>query len=205
MAGTKIVVDKLVAEWERKHDVSQTYAVVVMDMFFAAVEIRDNPELKDKPVAVGGMSMISTTNYIARKYGVRSAMPGFIAQKLCPELVFARPNFTKYKEASKQVTELLREYDPEMQAWSLDEAYMNITNAIKSRMTLPEYQGCSQEVVATKMIAEMRQKVLEKTGPSCSAGIGPTTMGSFMLLIIVKQCLISWGIYLSEKFLVLEK
>ena len=71
-----------------------------MDMFFVACELRDRPELRDKPCAVGGMSMISTANYIARKYGVRSAMPGFIAKKLCPQLIFLPHNFKKYEIAS---------------------------------------------------------------------------------------------------------
>ncbi len=64
-----------------------------MDMFYAAVEIRDEPELANVPLAIGGDSMISTANYVARKYGVRSAMPGFIARKICPDLVFRPCNF----------------------------------------------------------------------------------------------------------------
>ena len=69
-----------------------------MDMFFVAVEIRDNPSLKDIPMAVGVMSMIFTSNYIVRKYGVRSAMPGFMAMKLCSQLKLIEPHFPKYKE-----------------------------------------------------------------------------------------------------------
>jgi DNA polymerase kappa len=84
------------------------------DMFFAAVEIRDRPELRDKPVAIGGMSMISTTNYVARKFGVRSAMPGFIGVQLCPDLVFVRHNMDKYVRESGRVKEILKEYDPEV-------------------------------------------------------------------------------------------
>ena len=68
-----------------------------MDMFYAAVEIRDKPELASVPLAVGSDSMISTANYQARKYGVRSAMPGFIARKLCPQLVFVPCNCSKYR------------------------------------------------------------------------------------------------------------
>lgn len=82
-------------------------------MFFVAVEMRDNPSLKDKPCAVGGMSMISTANYIARKYGVRSAMPGFIAMKLCPDLILLNHSSEKYREASKEFKTILAEYDPE--------------------------------------------------------------------------------------------
>ena len=65
-------------------------------MFYAACEIRDNPSLKDKPVAIGGMGMISTSNYVARKYGIRSAMPGFIGKKLCPDLIFVPGDHEKY-------------------------------------------------------------------------------------------------------------
>jgi len=71
-----------------------------MDMFYAAIEIRERPDLKDKPVAVGDYSMIMTTNYVARKYGVRSAMPGFMGKKLCPQLVFVKPDKEKYKKVS---------------------------------------------------------------------------------------------------------
>ena len=70
-------------------------------MFYVACEIRDRPELADKPVAVGDNSMISTANYVARKYGVRSAMPGFIAKKLCPELILIPNNWQKYSATSK--------------------------------------------------------------------------------------------------------
>lgn len=77
-------VKQLMNEIEEGRQLDRTWAHIDMDMFYAAVEIRDNPSLADKPVAVGGEMMISTANYIARRYGVRSAMPGFIAKKLCP-------------------------------------------------------------------------------------------------------------------------
>ncbi len=99
-----------------------------MDMFYAAVEIRDNPSLADKPVAVGGQMMISTANYIARKFGVRSAMPGFIAKKLCPNLIFVDCNFSKYKEASTIFKTILEEYDPDYESMGLDEANLDLTN-----------------------------------------------------------------------------
>ena len=86
-----------VTDTEKRRSFTRVLAVLDMDMFFAAVEIRDQPHLKDVPVAVGGPSMISTTNYVARKYGVRSAMPGFIGKKLCPSLVFVAHNFEKYE------------------------------------------------------------------------------------------------------------
>lgn len=92
-------------------------------MFFAAVEIKDNPSLKDVPLAVGGMSMISTTNYLARQYGVRAAMPGFIGRKLCPQLVFAPLRMNRYIEVSKIIMNIIKEYDEHYQAFSCDEAY----------------------------------------------------------------------------------
>ncbi len=98
-----------------------------MDMFFAAVEIRDRPELKDKPVAVGGIGMISTANYVARKYGVRSAMPGFIAKQLCPELILIPCNFEKYSQVSGIFKQILQEYDPEFESMGSDEANLDLT------------------------------------------------------------------------------
>ncbi|XP_048224240.1 DNA polymerase kappa isoform X2 [Perognathus longimembris pacificus] len=109
-----------------------------MDAFYAAVEMRDNPELKDKPIAVGSLSMLSTSNYHARRFGVRAAMPGFIAKRLCPQLIIVPPNFDKYRAVSKEVKEILAEYDPNFMAMSLDEAYLNITKHLQERQNWPE-------------------------------------------------------------------
>ena len=98
-----------------------------MDMFYAAVEIRDNPKLAKVPLAIGSDSMISTANYEARKYGVRSAMPGFIARKLCPNLVFIPCNFQKYREASIKFKEVIERYDPDFETMGLDECNMDVT------------------------------------------------------------------------------
>ena len=92
-----------IAELEATRDLSRTWLHVDMDMFYAACEQLDAPHLKDVPFAVGGKSMISTANYAARKYGVRSAMPGFIALKLCPHLHFVRPDFSKYTLKAEEV------------------------------------------------------------------------------------------------------
>ena len=83
---------------------------------------------KTQPMAVGGIGMISTANYVARKYGVRSAMPGFIARELCPQLVFAKPNFSKYTAASRASRVIFADYDAEFSAGSLDEAHLNVTD-----------------------------------------------------------------------------
>ena len=84
---------------------------VDMDMFYAAVEMRDNPSLRDVPMAVGGVGMLSTSNYLARKFGVRAAMPGFIGKKLCPQLVIVPGNMEKYSQVSQVVRAVFR--DPE--------------------------------------------------------------------------------------------
>lgn len=96
----KIAENKL-KEYERDRDLSHIWMHLDMDMFFAAVELLDKPHLKDLPVAVGDDRMVSTSNYVARKFGVRSAMPGFLAKKLCPQLIFISPNYLKYKVKSK--------------------------------------------------------------------------------------------------------
>ena len=95
-----------------------------MDAFFAAVHTLDHPEYATVPIAVGGISMISTANYEARKFGVRSAMPGFIARRLCPHLIFVPSDFAKYKHCAEVTREVFRQYDPHFDAGSLDEAYL---------------------------------------------------------------------------------
>ena len=75
---------RIIQDIEKERCLNRTWIHVDMDMFYAAVEIRDRPELADRPVAIGSYSMVSTANYVARKFGVRSAMPGFIAKKICP-------------------------------------------------------------------------------------------------------------------------
>lgn len=102
-----------------------------MDAFFAAVEQRDNPELRGKPIAVGGSpsgrGVLSTASYEARKFGLRSAMPAAQAKKMCPQAIFVRPNFEKYKAVSIQVMGILRQHTPLVEPVSIDEAYLNVT------------------------------------------------------------------------------
>ncbi|XP_061875433.1 DNA polymerase kappa isoform X2 [Colius striatus] len=136
MEATK--VDKLVVELEQSRNLSSTIVHIDMDAFYAAVEMRDNPELKGKPIAVGSMSMLSTSNYHARRYGVRAAMPGFIAKKLCPHLTIVPLNFEKYGKVSKEVREILAEYDHNFMPMGLDEAYLNITEHLEERLNWPE-------------------------------------------------------------------
>ncbi|XP_078106675.1 DNA polymerase kappa isoform X1 [Sander vitreus] len=131
-------VERMATELERSRDLSRVIVHVDMDAFYAAVEIRDCPELKDKPMAVGSMSMLSTSNYHARKYGVRAGMPGFIAKKLCPNLVIVPTNFAKYRAVSGEVRDIFAEYDPHFQPMSLDEAYLDFTDHLEQRQSWPE-------------------------------------------------------------------
>src|SRR5512140_2023035 len=102
-----------------------------MDAFFAAVEQRDRPELKGKPVIVGGnpqsRSVVSTCSYEARKFGIHSAMPTAQAKRLCPDGIFLYPNFEKYSTASKAIMSILHTYTPLVEQVSLDEAYLDVT------------------------------------------------------------------------------
>lgn len=134
----QLQVDRFAMELEQSRDLHSTIVHIDMDAFYAAVEMRDNPELKDKPIAVGSSSMLSTSNYHARRFGVRAAMPGFIAKRLCPQLIIVPPNFDKYRAVSKEVKEILADYDPNFMAMSLDEAYLNITKHLQERQNWPE-------------------------------------------------------------------
>lgn len=110
----------------------KTILHVDMDAFFAAVEQLDNPKLRGKPVIVGGVSergVVSTCSYEARRYGVHSAMPVFIAQKLCPNGIYVRTRFSRYKEISLEVFRILKEVTPLVEPLSIDEAYLDISNS----------------------------------------------------------------------------
>ena len=135
---------------------------VDMDAFYASVEQHDNPELKGKPVAVGGgekRGVVSAASYEARKFGVRSAMSGYLAKKNCPELIFVKPRFNRYKEISLIIRAIFFEYTDLVEPLSLDEAYLDVTQNKKGNPS------------ATLIAQEIRQKILEKTGLTASAGI----------------------------------
>lgn len=133
-----------------------------MDAFFASVEQHDNPELRGKPVAVGGSAdrgVVAAASYEARKFGVRSALPSKTAKRLCPELIFVKPRFERYKEISGQIRDIFAEYTDIIEPLSLDEAYLDVTEN-KKNMTS-----------ATQIATEIRQKIFDKTGLTASAGI----------------------------------
>src|SRR5208337_1273849 len=124
-----------------------------MDAFFASVEQRDNPELRGKPVAVGGSSqrgVVAAASYEARQFGVRSAMPSVTAKRKCPELIFVRPRFEVYKAISHQVRAIFAEYTREIEPLSLDEAYLDVTENRKGIASATEIA----QVIRAKIRAE---------------------------------------------------
>ncbi|ORY57909.1 impB/mucB/samB family protein [Pseudomassariella vexata] len=151
--------DQLITQLEASRDLTQHIVHVDCDAFYAAVEQLDRPELKDVPFAVGG-GVLTTCNYLARKYGCRSGMAGFVAKKLCPELLLIPLNFDKYTSKAHEVREVLADYDPRFESASIDEAYLNITEyCIEHAMTPGD------------AVEQMRAEIHEKTKITVSAGI----------------------------------
>lgn len=138
---------------------------VDMDCFFAAVEMRDDPRLREIPIAIGGSPLkrgvISTANYPARKFGVHSAMSTAMALKLCPHLKVIPGRFDAYKEASQHIREIFARYTSLIEPLSLDEAYLDVSNS-------PHCQGS-----ATLMAREIRQTIARELNLTASAGIAP--------------------------------
>ena len=135
---------------------------VDMDAFYASVEQLDNPELKGKAVAVGGggkRGVVSAASYEARVFGVRSALSGTLARKRCPELIFVKPRFDRYKEISKQIRNIFHEYTDKVEPLSLDEAYLDVTENKKGVLS------------ASILAEEIRERIFQKTGLTASAGI----------------------------------
>ena len=111
-----------------ENDRSRYWVHIDIDMFYVAVELRDRPELADKPVGVGNPGCFAASNYIARKYGVRSAMPLTLAKRLCPGIIMIPSNMEKYKEASKTFMDILLQYDSDLESMGLDEARLDLTD-----------------------------------------------------------------------------
>ena len=125
-----------------------------MDAFFASVEQRDNPALAGKPIAVGGdrnRGVVAAASYEARKYGVRSAMPSRTAHKLCSELIFVKPRFEAYKEASVKINEIFAKYTDLIEPLSLDEAFLDVTNNHKGISTASEIALMIKEEIKNKL------------------------------------------------------
>lgn len=149
------------------HDLSKTKKIIHIDMdcFFAAVEIRDNPTLKNKPVAIGSTvaqrGVLSTCNYLARKYGLHSAMPTSQAFKLCPKLVLLPVSMEKYQAASKVIYRIFRQYTSLVEMLSLDEAFLDVTDS-------KHCQGS-----ATLIAQTIKNRIKKELKLTASAGVAP--------------------------------
>ena len=133
-----------------------------MDAFYASVEQMDNPELRGKPIAVGGSEnrgVVAAASYEARKFGVRSAISGVLAKKYCPEIIFVRPRFERYKEISNQIHKIFRDYTDLIELLSLDEAYLDVTQNKKGNPS------------ASLLAQEIRNRIFNEVGLTASAGI----------------------------------
>jgi len=138
---------------------------VDMDAFYASVEQRDNPQLRGKPVAVGGdphrRGVVAAASYEARTFGVRSAIPMARAVRLCPQLVIVHPDFQKYRAVSRQVFEIFRSVTPLVEPMSLDEAYLDVT------------ENAWGETLGKIVAQRIKTQIKEKTGLTASAGVAP--------------------------------
>lgn len=144
-----------------------------MDHFYTAVEERERPELKGKPVIVGadpkegkGRGVVSTSNYEARTAGVRSGMPISRAWKLCPQAVYLLPNFPLYIQASNDVMEIARKYSDKFEQWGIDEAFLDITDKVNS----------FEE--AETLAKHLKQEIKQKENLTCSIGVGPNKLAA---------------------------
>ncbi len=146
----------------KQEPLSRKIIHIDMDAFFASVEQRDFPELRGKPVVVGGNSergVIAAASYEARKYGVRSAMSSKVALRRCPHLIFQKHRFDVYKEVSRQIREIFFKYTDLVEPLSLDEAFLDVTDNKKGIES------------ATEVAREIKQKIFETTGLTASAGV----------------------------------
>jgi len=134
---------------------------VDMDAFFASVEQRDNPDLRGKPVAVGGghRGVVAAASYEARVFGVRSAMPSVTARRRCPDLIFVKPRFEAYREVSQQIRAIFADYTDLIEPLSLDEAYLDVT---EDRLGLGSAKAIAEDI---------RRRIAEETKLTASAGV----------------------------------
>lgn len=153
-----------VDDQEREDDEAGLRKIIHVDMdaFYASVEQRDDPELRGKPLAVGGSSgrgVVAAASYEARRFGVKSAMPSARAVRLCPELIFRKPRFDVYKAVSDQIRAIFLDYTPLVEPLSLDEAYLDVT---------ADQKGLGS---ATRIAQEIRRRIRQETGLTASAGV----------------------------------
>jgi len=144
---------------------------VDMDHFFTAVEEREHPEFKGKPVIVGadpkegkGRGVVSTCNYEAREFGVRSAMPISRAWKLCPQAIYRPVNYELYRKASSKIMRILRKYTDKFEGWGIDEAFLDVSSRVNS------YEQ------AEALAHQVKKEIVENEQLTCSIGIGPNKL-----------------------------
>jgi DNA polymerase-4 len=139
-----------------------------MDCFYAAVHMRDDPSLRGKPVVIGGRpesrGVVAAASYEIRRYGVHSAMPSSRARRLCPDAIFIPPDFRRYSKESEKIFAIYRELTPLVQAVSIDEAYLDVTDHL------------GEAGSATALAKEIRRRVREERGLTVSIGVGPNRL-----------------------------
>jgi len=155
--------------WQKKRN--RIIFHVDMDQFFAAVEEREHPEIRGKPVVVGadpkegnGRGVVSTSNYEARKYGVTSGIPIARAYRLCPHAVYLPVNYRLYQKVSTRIMAILQSYSDKFEGWGLDEAFLDVTSQVKN----------FEE--AKKLAQKIKEEVYEKERLTCSIGVGPNKL-----------------------------
>jgi DNA polymerase kappa len=169
VSTAKDELDELIVSIEAERSLEETWIHVDMDMFYAAVEIRDNPALADKPVAVCHKSIIATSNYVARRYGIRSAIPRFIAEKLCPEVILIEGDMRKYCAVGAVIRDIFREYDIHYEALGLDEGHLRVTDVL-------ELRGLNHRQGRQQLALEIRDRITQATRLTCSAGVACNKM-----------------------------
>ncbi|KAI9011674.1 hypothetical protein DFJ74DRAFT_623578, partial [Hyaloraphidium curvatum] len=161
LAASKKHTDALLEELEATRDLSRTIVHMDADAFYCSVEERDDPSLKSKPFAVG----MTTANYVARRYGVRSGMAPFVAKALCPDIIILHQDMRKYVAASNEIKKVLLKYlseETELSMASIDEAYLDITRYMREH-----------NLSASAVVQKIREDVFATTGLTCSAGVAP--------------------------------
>src|SRR4029079_4030005 len=157
-----MATEERVEESSAKAGASRKIIHIDMDAVYASVEQRDNPELRAKPVAVGGSrerGVVAAASYEARTFGVHSAMPSVTAKRKCPDLIFVKPRFEIYKAVSLQIRQIFAEYTPIIEPLSLDEAYLDVTENLKGIVS------------ATWIAEEIRARIRSETQLTASAGV----------------------------------
>jgi len=165
------LVNALTPKENKEKTTSRIILHLDMDQFYAAVEEREHPEFKGKPVVVGadpkegkGRGVVSTCNYEARKYGIRSGMPISRAWKLCPDAVFLKPRYKLYIQASSRIMAILRQYADKFERWGLDEAFLDISSR------------ASNFERARQLAKAIKHEIYEKEKLTCSIGVAPNKL-----------------------------